>query len=190
MQDNKYMLVYGIKGDRKEIFENVSAGHGFGIRYIEDHEIDHKVGDLLDGKINEKPEGFVFDKDLGDDYEFVLFVNIKDDFLYNFIGDLKEKGIYIPHKAVLTKMNVNWTLDYLMNENREEHKVMTLFGRLRSLMGLGAQIYEETEDPELKQILQDSEDYFHPREFEFEELRDVYNRLAVKVNELLANRNE
>ncbi|NLW52085.1 MAG: DUF3783 domain-containing protein [Tissierellia bacterium] len=190
MQENRYMLVYNIKGERKDKFEKVSEEHGFDIRYIEDFELDLKVKDLLDGNVNLKPENYVFDKEIEEGYEFVLFVNIHDDILYNFIKDLKEVGIYIPHKALLTKMNRDWTLDFLMQENKDEHRVMTLFGRLRGLMQMGAQIYDETQDEELKQLLIDSEEYFHPREFEFEELREVYNNLAVKVNQLLEQRNK
>lgn len=183
------MLVYGLKGDRKNIFERVSDERQFGIRYIEDHELDKKVHELLDGQTHEVPSDFVMDKDLGDDFEYVLFVNIKDDDLYGFIKDLKEEGIYIPHKAILTKMNVNWPLIFLMNENKEEHKVMTLFGRLRNLMQMGAQAYEETGDEELKNLLIESEEYFHPREFEIEELSEVYNKLAIKLNKLKAEKN-
>ena len=89
MQDKKYMLVYNIHGERKVKFEQVSEKHGFDIRYIEDFELDLKVEDLLDDHVNIKPEGFVFDKEIEEGYEFVLFINIHDDTLYNFIKDLK-----------------------------------------------------------------------------------------------------
>lgn len=186
MLEKRYLLIYGFKGERLDILERIAFAHGFRIRQIEDFELELKVSDLLDGKVNEKPQDFVFVDDLGQDFEYILFVNIHDEILYNFIEELKKDGVYVPHKAVLTKTNVNWPIKHLMHENKEEHKVMTLYGQLRKVMRVGIGLVEKTNDPLLKEILLEAEDYFHPREFEFEELRDIYNKLAQRINELLA----
>lgn len=186
--NDKYILIYGIKGDRLEKLERVAFAHGFGLREIQDFELDLKVRDLLDGNKNEKPEDFIFEDRLGDDFEYMLFVNIKDEQLYKFLDEIKAEGVYIPHKAVLTENNINWPLFYLMNENKEEHKVMTVYGQLRKIMGIGANLQKDIDDPELDTIMQDAQDYFHPREFEFEELQSIYNRLAIKINTILEER--
>lgn len=184
----KNIIFYGIKGERFETLERISFAYGFGLREVQDYEIDMKVGDIIDGVKLEKPENFIYEDKLGDDFEYMLFVNIKDDELYKFLDEIKASGVYVPHKAVLTANNINWPLSYLMNENKEEHKVMGVYGELRKIMKIGAQLAEETNDPQLKDILVEAEDYFHPREFEFEELKDIYNRLATKINEILESR--
>lgn len=185
---DKYILIYGIKGERLDTLQRIAFAHGFGIRQIEEHEIDLKVSQLLDGQVNPKPEDFVFEDKLGEDFEYMLFVNIHDEILYNFLEEIKKDGVYIPHKAVLTETNKNWPLSFLMEENKEEHKVMTLYGQLRKIMGVGVGLVDETNDSKLKEILVEAEDYFHPREFEFEELRDIYNKLAQRINDLLEER--
>lgn len=185
MEDKKFILMYGIKNERLDILRRVADKYEFGLRSIEDHEVDLKVSRILEGK-SEKPEDFVFDDSLGDDFEYMLFVNIHDELLYNFLEEIKKEGVYIPHKAVLTETNRNWPLRYLMNENKEEHKVMSLYGQLRKAMNVGVGLLEKTQDQELEEILERAQDYFHPREFEFEELRDIYNTLAQRINDLLA----
>lgn len=185
MTDNKKLLIYGIKGERLDGFERISFSYGYEIREIKDFELDFKVKDLLANTSNERPNDFVFDDEFGQDFEYMLLVNIHDEELYNFLEELKANGIYIPHKAVLTKTNINWPLRHLMKENMEEHKVMSVYGQLRRILPVGHSLVEKTDDKLLKEILVEAEDYFHPREFEFEELRDIYNKLASRINELL-----
>lgn len=186
MEDKRLLFIYGIKNDRLEIIERVAFAHGFGVREIGEEQLDWKVSDILDGQ-GEPDDGvrssnITFD----DDFEYMLFVNIHDELLYNFLEEIKKEGVYVPHKAVLTETNKNWPLSYLMNENKEEHKVMSLYSQLRKVMGVGQGLIEKTHDEELIGIMEEAQDYFHPREFEFEELRDIYNRLAQKINELLS----
>lgn len=185
MTDKKKLLIYGIKGDRLETFERISFSYGYEIREIEDFELDFKVKDLLADKVNSRPDDYEFVDDFGEDFEYMLLVNIHDEELYKFLEELKADGVYIPHKAVLTQTNINWPLRHLMKENMEEHKVMSVYGQLRRILPVAHSLAEKTDDTLIKQILIEAEDYFHPREFEFEELRDIYNKLASRINELL-----
>lgn len=186
--DKQYMLIYGIEGDRRDILERVAFGRGFGIRPIEDHELDLRVHQLLDGQVNERPENFKQEHDLGDDFEYILFVNIKDKALYAFLDELKDNDVYIPHKAILTETNLKWPLYFLMEENKEEHRVMTLYGQLRNVMRMATSLADDTKDHELIDLLDEAQHFFEPREFEFDELRDIYNRLATRVNEIIQER--
>ncbi|MDO5027183.1 MAG: DUF3783 domain-containing protein [Tissierellia bacterium] len=186
MKEEKFILIYGIKGERLEILERVASDHKFGLRPIRDYELDLKVSEILENK--ERDFG-----DLGEikgieDFEYMLFANIHDQELYNFLEDIKGQGVYIAHKAVLTKTNVNWTLRYLINENKEEHVVMTLYGQLIKAMKVARGLLEETKDQELEGLMERAEGYMQPREFDFDELKEIYNSLALRINQLLDQR--
>lgn len=188
MREEKIILIYGIEGDRLEILSEVASDHGFGLRPIMDYELDMKVSEVLASEA--KDYGDLGQENGIDDFEYMLFANIHDQDLYTFLDDIKGKGVYIAHKAVLTKTNVNWTLRFLINENREEHKVMTVYGQLGQAMKVAQGLLEETGDKKLEDLMLRAEDYMHPREFDFDELREIYNGLAMRINQLLQERRQ
>lgn len=186
MLKDKIILLYGIKNDRLEVIKRVAFAHGFEIREVKEDQLNCRVSNLIEDSKCSSDEFKVKDFSFDEDFEYMLFVNIHDELLYNFLSEIKKEGVYIPHKAVLTETNKKWPLSYLMNENKEEHKVMSLYGQLRKAISVADGLLEKTKDTQLKEVLDRAQDYLQPREFEFEELRDVYNTLAQRINDLLS----
>ncbi len=184
MIDNKekFMLIYGIKGERLEKFTEMAEKYQYGIIEAHDNQLDSQVGAL----IGEKGYELVESEDKAYDIEFILFVNIKNDDLYDFIQDLKEVGLYFPNKALLTKNNIKWTLNYLFGENKLEHEVMSLYTQLRRASAVANEILAAGQgNDKLKEALEAADDYMHPQEFDFEELKTIYNNLAIEVNKAI-----
>lgn len=184
MIENKeqFMLIYGIKGERLEKFTQMANQYKYGIIEAKDNQLESKVGAL----IGEKGYEIVESKNEPYDIEFILFVNIKNDDLYNFIQDLKDVGLYFPNKALLTKNNMNWTLKYLFGENKLEHEVMSLYTQLRKASAVAEELIKAGQGNEkLEKALEMAEDYMHPQEFNFEELKNIYNNLAIEVNKAI-----
>ena len=179
--DDKIILTYGIKPDRYKKFKDFSLKKGFRVLEVKTEESNNSVGNLLEGS------KLSVDKDLLDiDIEFLLFANIKDDELYGFLGELKERDLYFPNKAVLTQTNINWTLRKLLIENKEEHIVMGIYSNLRRAIAVGNKLIQEGRgDKELNILLENGKNYLNPREFDFDELKLVYNSLAEKINILI-----
>ena len=135
--------------------------------------------------------------------EFILFVNTKQDALYVFIEVLHKKELSVPYKAGLTNKNIDWPLRDLIAANRQEHEFIKLYQGSKKALYFGAELYEKTQDIQLLERLEnllayiksiekvqtDSEQQADSEQDEavrFEELRLLYNALAVKINELVS----
>ncbi|HHU07342.1 MAG TPA: DUF3783 domain-containing protein [Clostridiaceae bacterium] len=135
--------------------------------------------------------------------EFILFVNMKQDALYAFIEVLHEKELSVPYKAGLTAKNIDWPLRDLIAANRQEHEFIKLYQGSKKALYFGAELYEKTQDIQLLERLENLLAYIKSIEkvqtaseqqadserdeaVRFEELRQLYNALAVKINELVS----
>lgn len=178
--DDKIILLYGLEGKRLEIVKEKALKYNYRVILINDRGLNSKVEDLIYEKNNYD------NSDLEHiDIEFLLFVNIVNDDLYNFIDDLKSEQLYFPNKAILTKTNKNWTLSRLLRENKEEHIIMNMFTNLRRSVRKAEILIEKgIKDDEILDLLEKSKHYLNPREFDFDEMKNIHNLMAIKVNEL------
>lgn len=179
--DEKIILTYGLKGERMEIFESHAKKRNFKILTVQDEETYCQVENLIYNDIEECRV------DTADavDIEFLLFINIINDDLYDFLGELKKAGQFFPNKAILTETNLKWKLRRLLQENKEEHVVMTMFFNLRRAMKKAEILVEKNlHDDKLIEIMKRAEHFMNPREFDFDEMKEIHNELAMKVNDL------
>lgn len=175
------ILLYGINQEKLNIIKNEAKKKNFRIIEISHEHTFCKVEDL----IFENYSNCTIEKAEPIDIEFLLFVNIIKDDLYGFIKILKENGLYFPNKAILTPTNKEWKLRRLLAENKEEHVVMTMFSNLRRAMKKANIIKEQNRhDDELLEIMDEAVHFLDPREFDFDEMKTIHNKLANKVNEL------
>lgn len=178
--NKKKVMVYGVKGERLNKLSTHIRDNNFDIKIINNDEIDNIVDDLVNDKIDLQKS------DNSEDMEFLLFVNIKDDLLYDFLAKLREDKLLFPHKAILTETNRKWKLRELLKENKEEHAIMTIYANLRRAIITAEKLLSQgNKDSELEIYLDKARDYISPREFDYDELKGVYNDLAVRVNFLL-----
>lgn len=179
--DEQIVLIYNIKGERFSTVERLAQIRGYRLINISDNQVLCRVEDIIFG--NTKDCEIIETEVIN--MEFLLFVNILNDDLYGYIGELKQEGLYFPNKAILTKMNSNWQFRRLLVENKEEHAVMTMFTNLRRAMKKATAIVEENKhDDELIEIMDHAKHFLNPREFDFDEMKEIHNKLANKVNSL------
>lgn len=179
--DEQIILIYGICGEKLEILQREAKKKNFRIIKVSHEHTFCKVEDL----IYEDYSHCLVEEARPIDIEFLLFVNIIKDDLYEFIQILKDNGLYFPNKAILTPTSKEWKLRRLLAENKEEHIVMTMFSNLRRAMRKARIIKEQNRhDDELLEIMEYAQHYLDPREFDFDEMKSIHNKLAQKVNEI------
>ena len=74
-------------------------------------------------KSDEKPEEKI-------NMEFMLFSDFDRNILAKFLKELKEEGINVPHKSVITETTKEWKFSFLLKHIEEEHRVMEKFNEL------------------------------------------------------------
>lgn len=175
------ILKYGLVGERYETFKQVADEYGYRIIEVDDNQTYCTIEDLINGNTI----SCVDEEATRVDIEFILFINILHDDLYGFIAALKEKGLFFPNKAILTRTNLKWKLRRLLAENKEEHVVMTMFFNLRRSMAKAQSMKDKgIYDEELLELMDTAQHFLNPREFDFDEMKDIHNKLAIKVNSL------
>lgn len=178
---DKIIIVYGIDDNKLSVIEEVSRKFGYSIRQVKENETYCTIEEI----IYDNTENCIVENTKPVDIEFLLFVNILNEGLYDFIGELKSKGLYFPNKAILTPTNLKWKLRRLLSENKEEHVVMMMFTNLKRAMIKAQKIVDnESHDEELLGIMEQAKRYLNPREFDFDEIKNIHNKLAMKVNSL------
>lgn len=179
--NEKIILIYGIKNERYKSLIEHSNKHNYRVIEVLDNQLNCEIENLLSNSIS----NCIDEKSEKIDIEFLLFVNIIKDELYKFIDELKRKKLYFANKAILTQTNLKWKLRTLIVENKKEHLVMTLFTNLRRSMKK-AEILRENGifDDELLEIMDQAKKFMNPQEFDFSEIKEIHNKLAIKVNSL------
>lgn len=56
--------------------------------------------------------------------EFMLLCNLGDRQLDRLLAAMRRAGAVVPHKAILTEQNRNWTLERLIGEVVREHELL------------------------------------------------------------------
>lgn len=175
------IIIYGIDDNKLSEIKKVNKKYNYSIIKVKDNETYCTVEDII---FSNTEKCYIEDTE-PIDIEFLLFVNIINEGLYDFIADLKTIGLYFPNKAILTPTNLKWKLRRLLAENKEEHVVMTMFTNLKRAMIKAQQIVDNNlHDEELVNIMEKAKHYLNPREFDFDEMKNIHNTLARKVNSL------
>nr|WP_281422266.1 DUF3783 domain-containing protein [Peptoniphilus ovalis] len=83
----------------------------------------------------------------------MVFSNMDRNLLKDFLIALKNKGVTVEHKCVLTDTNKDWKFSYLMEHIKDEHRIVGKFRELGSYVKLAMDKLGESEDAELKDIV-------------------------------------
>ena len=126
-KDRPYMLAYGFFADRLEKLEEAASAGGIGIKLIGRDNLDTIVRELLLRENEELPANSGPHTSPELDPGFILFVNIGQEALYQFLEVMKEKDLFVPYKAGLTANNITWPLRELIAANRQEHEYIKLY---------------------------------------------------------------
>ncbi|MBU5670163.1 DUF3783 domain-containing protein [Peptoniphilus sp. MSJ-1] len=142
----KKILLYGLGSEKNKITQAVAGEFDIELYIIEDKNLDKKVLELF-GEDNKNLETSEKDEKL------MVFSNMDRNLLKDFLIALKNKGVTVEHKCVLTDTNKDWKFSYLMEHIKDEHRIVGKFRELGSYVKLAMDKLGESEDAELKDIV-------------------------------------
>lgn len=143
---DKKILVYGID-DKRDVISEISKNFDIEVKFLDESDLSQKLGYLfgIDGFEKEANEN------LTEDLDFFIFSDFDRELLREYLIELNKKNVLVPHKAVLTDTNKNWTLFYLMDHIKDEHEMVGKFRELGALVKRAdVLIKENPEDLDLK----------------------------------------
>ena len=176
----KKIFIHGFKDkERLSKVKSLAKDLGLDLYEIKEEDLKKTPGDLLgeDHSLTQAYKG-------GDvDTEFMLFSDFDRSILQKYILDLRQEGIKVDHKCVVTKYTMSWEIGYIIEHIMEEHEVMEEFKRLKDLVEEGRDKLSVNPDENLKNAL----DYaLSLSELEDVSLKDVKDRYE-KLKEAISN---
>lgn len=181
----KLLLLYNAKEEERNILENIIQGRDIELRTAGFEDLDQEIGYLIGEEgfdPKEKVEGDREDYD----FTFLLLKGFEGEDLFDFLKELREGGLVIPHKATLTPTNINRSLRYLLDENDLEHRTMRLINDINALVQRAAEDKEKNgENPEIASLIKEINSYFKdPVAFDINKGYDYYEKLKSLVDQL------
>ncbi len=113
------VLCYNFENDKYSKLSAICKKYGIKIRMVEKEEFNLTVGQMM-GFSNSEPMNPDFDIEFDD--EMMILYNIVGSNLDKFLKAVKEQGISVPYKAVLTAANQRWFPAELVKELAKEHE--------------------------------------------------------------------
>lgn len=141
------VLAYGLNEERAEILKNSAKNFGIDFRILSDKDLDEKVGDLFQESDSSEAKG---------GNEFLIFSDFDRKKLRDFLLELKKNGVVINHKCVLTKTNSEWTLRYLINHIKDEHRMVSKFRTIGGYIQVAQKKLEENNDLKLRILIDEA----------------------------------
>ena len=116
------VAVYGVEkeSERGALLRRVVRELDFDLREVHAEQLSDPVGSIA-GLVGYHPAFVPFDGETPEG-EFLLLCNLNKHQLDDFLMALKIVGVSIPHKAVLTRDNRNWSFAELMDQVAQEHE--------------------------------------------------------------------
>lgn len=177
----KKILIYGFKDKEKlNKIKNIADNLSIDIEELSDSDLSKTVGQLMNIS-NDEPSKFYKDQNV--DTEFMLFSDFDREILQKFVLDLRDENILVPHKSVVTKHNQSWQLGYLVDHIMDEHQVMQVFTKLKSLMVEAKEKYRLSKDEKIKEAIDYAISLNEIADVKLEDIEDRYKKLQEAMNE-------
>lgn len=140
------VLLYGLDREKNKITYEVVQKFNIDLNFVKDEDINKKVLELfnennIELETSEKEE------------KLMVFSNMDRNLLKDFLIALKNRGVTVEHKCVITDTNKDWKFSYLMEHIKDEHRIVGKFRELGSYVKLAMDKLGEAEDNELKEIV-------------------------------------
>lgn len=145
----KKLLIYGFENDPERCNKicRIADKYNIKVENIMSEDIENKVGYLMGiygyEKVAEKSDNKI-------DIQFMLFSDFDREILAKFLTDLRNEGITVPYKSVITETTKDWRFSYLLDHIQEEHRVMTKFNELGKYVKKAMEILQEEKNEELE----------------------------------------
>ena len=142
----KKILLYGLDIEKTKITEEVARDFGIELNKINKENLEEKVGELFEEDLSKN-------ESLEAEEKLMVFPDMDREELRDFLLTLKDRGVMVDHKCVLTKTNAEWTFGFLMGHIADEHRVVTKFRELGGLVKLALEKLEKEIDQDLKDLV-------------------------------------
>lgn len=119
------IILYGFTKDLNLKLQAIAKEFEIETIYTGDKDLKVPMEDILYYKKSEPDY-----KNFSHAISFIFFSNMDRNKLYDFLKVANKMGINLPHKSVATPNNLRWTLEYLMDHIKDEHRVVTKWQKL------------------------------------------------------------
>lgn len=143
----KKILLYGLDSEKTKITEKVAEKFEIQINKINKENLEEKVGELFNLDLREN-------NPVEDENKLMVFSDFDRNILRDFLIALKNEGIMLDNKCVLTKTNREWTFGFLMSHIADEHRVVMKFRELGGLVKMALDKLDKEMDPKLMDIVE------------------------------------
>lgn len=139
-----FVLIYGFNTEKLENLLNVVNSHNIEYKIALREDLDERLG-LLTSVPGYVPSSSSSSHNYPDT-EFLLFKDFSRDLLNQFLLDLKNVEIVVPHKAMLTETTVDWTLGYLISHIENERIIVLKYKELGQIVKLSMDNLDHIEE--------------------------------------------
>ena len=143
----KKILLYGLDSEKTKITEKVAEKFEIQINKINKENLEEKVGELFNLDLREN-------NPVEDENKLMVFSDFDRNILRDFLMALKNEGVMLDNKCVLTKTNREWTFGFLMGHIADEHRVVMKFRELGGLVKMALDKLDKEMDPKLMDIVE------------------------------------
>ena len=142
----KKILLYGLDSEKTKITEKVAKEFDIELNKINKENLEEKVGNLFEKNLKEN-------NSVEDENKLMVFSDFDRNILRDFLIALKNEGVMVDNKCVLTKTNAEWTFAFLMGHIADEHRAVMKFRELGGLVRIALDKLEREMDPELMDLV-------------------------------------
>ena len=105
-----------------------------------------------------------------------------------FVNELNANDIKLPNKCISTPINLDWVLYDLLLENQEEALLMPIITNLFKLRTAMTKLHESGNgSKELEDEINYLNEYIARHDYEYDELREIFNKAAKIYNNHIEN---
>ena len=141
------VLLYGLDSEKTKITEKVANEFDIELNKINKENLEEKVGELFNLDLREN-------NPVEDENKLMVFSDFDRNILRDFLMALKNEGVMLDNKCVLTKTNREWTFGFLMGHIADEHRVVMKFRELGGLVKMALDKLDKEMDPKLMDIVE------------------------------------
>lgn len=180
----KKLLAYGFEkdGNKYKVIKELADKHKIEFFDIEEDMIDQKVGYLMGLEGYKKTEEKDDDNEKRD-IEFLLFSDFDRKDLTDFLLELRNEGIVVPHKSIITEVTKDWKFKHLVSHIEVEHRVMEKFAKLGTYVKKAKERLKEERDAELQMAVDSAEELTKMNELTEKDVDERYKMFMKFENE-------
>ncbi len=181
----KKLLVYNMPERELNGLNGLKDKYEYEIIIADMDNLGHKISDIIDGTHGEPVNHERLEHV---DINFLMIHGFDKSELGAFVNELNSNDIKLPNKCISTPINLDWVLYDLLLENQEEALLMPIITNLFKLRTAMTKLHESGNgSKELEDEINYLNEYIARRDYEYDELREIFNKAAKIYNNHIEN---